>query len=295
MYDDNITPQQAVELLEQAENGELDLDNLGNDSQDEQGGQDEIGIQNDNSEQTDDGQDTPPQEQSQDEKPPVDYMAILAQERARTLALQDELAKYQQSQNGEQPQEQAAPQEAVSLEELFGDFDEKGIKNAVEYLAAKRVDEILAEKLTPIEQKHAQDAYQEHINAITAVHPDAGQIVNSDEFANWVKSQPSYIQPSIVNVVEQGSAQQVNELLTNYKASITPQQTQQNSPQNGIQAKAEQIIADIKPSVPNSLTDLGGANPTDPMQALVNMNGAQALDTLQGMSQEQIEHYLNRL
>lgn len=288
MIDDTMTPQQAAELLEQAQNSELDLDNLGDDNQDE------VGSQNDNNEQTDSNQDTPPQEQPQDEKPPVDYMAILAQERAEKLALQEELAKYQAKQNP-QTDEQEPPKQEVSLEELFGDFDEKGIKNAVEYLAAKRVDEILAEKLSPIEQRHAQDAYQEHINAITAVHPDAGQIVNSDEFANWVKSQPSYIQPSIVSVVEQGSAQQVNELLTNYKASMTPQQTQQNSPQDGIQAKAEQIIADIKPSVPNSLTDLGGANPTDPMQALANMNGAQALDTLQGMSQEQIEHYLNRL
>lgn len=288
MIDDTMTPQQAAELLEQAQNSELDLDNLGDDNQDE------VGSQNDNNEQTDSNQDTPPQEQPQDEKPPVDYMAILAQERAEKLALQEELAKYQAKQNP-QTDEQEPPKQEVSLEELFGDFDEKGIKNAVEYLAAKRVDEILAEKLSPIEQRHAQDAYQEHINAITAVHPDAGQIVNSDEFANWVKSQPSYIQPSIVSVVEQGSAQQVNELLTNYKASMTPQQTQQNSPQDGIQAKAEQIIADIKPSVPNSLTDLGGANPTDPMQALANMNGAQALDKLQGMSQEQIEHYLNRL
>ena len=294
MIDDTITPQQAAELLEQAENGEIDLDNLTHDSQNEQDRQDEADNQHDNSKQADDSQGMPSQEQPQDEKPPVDYMAILAQERAEKLALQEELAQYQAKQN---PQniEQEPPKQEVSLEELFGDFDEKGIKNAVEYLAAKRVDEILAQKITPIEQKHAQDVYQEHINAITAVHPDAGQIVNSDEFANWVKSQPSYIQPSIVSVVEQGSAQQVNELLSNYKASIAPQQAQQNSPQDGIQAKAEQVINDIKPSVPNSLTDLGGANPTDPMQALVSMNGAQALDTLQGMSQEQIENYLNRL
>ena len=294
MIDDTITPQQAAELLEQAENGEIDLDNLTHDSQNEQDRQDEADNQHDNSKQADDSQGMPSQEQPQDEKPPVDYMAILAQERAEKLALQEELAQYQAKQN---PQniEQEPPKQEVSLEELFGDFDEKGIKNAVEYLAAKRVDEILAQKITPIEQKHAQDVYQEHINAITAVHPDAGQIVNSDEFANWVKSQPSYIQPSIVSVVEQGSAQQVNELLSNYKASIAPQQAQQNSPQDGIQAKAEQVINDIKPSVPNSLTDLGGANPTDPMQALVSMNGVQALDTLQGMSQEQIENYLNRL
>lgn len=294
MIDDTITPQQAAELLEQAENGEIDLDNLTHDSQNEQDRQDEADNQHDNSKQAGDSQGMPPQEQPQDEKPPVDYMAILAQERAEKLALQEELAQYQAKQN---PQniEQEPPKQEVSLEELFGDFDEKGIKNAVEYLAAKRVDEILAQKITPIEQKHAQDVYQEHINAITAVHPDAGQIVNSDEFANWVKSQPSYIQPSIVSVVEQGSAQQVNELLSNYKASIAPQQAQQNSPQDGIQAKAEQVINDIKPSVPNSLTDLGGANPTDPMQALVSMNGVQALDTLQGMSQEQIENYLNRL
>lgn len=285
MYDDTITPEQGAELLAQAENGDFDLDNLSNDGQDSEQ-TNEVGGQ-------DDKQDEPqptekPQEQTQ---PPVDYMAILAQERAEKLALQEQLAKYQT----EQPKnpEQEPPKQEVSLEELFGDFDEKGIKNAVDYLVQQKLEQVLAEKLTPIEQKQAQDAYQEHINAITAVHPDAGQIVNSDEFTNWVKSQPSYIQPSIVAVVEQGSATQVNELLTNYKASIAPQAPNQ-TPQD-VKTKAEQVIADIKPSVPNSLSELGGANQTDPMQALANMNGVQALDVLQGMTQEQIENYLNRL
>lgn len=285
MYDDTITPEQGAELLAQAENGDFDLDNLSNDGQNSEQ-TNEVGGQ-------DDKQDEPqstekPQEQTQ---PPVDYMAILAQERAEKLALQEQLAKYQT----EQPKntEQEPPKQEVSLEELFGDFDEKGIKNAVDYLVQQKLEQVLAEKLTPIEQKQAQDAYQEHINAITAVHPDAGQIVNSDEFTNWVKSQPSYIQPSIVAVVEQGSATQVNELLTNYKASIAPQAPNQ-TPQD-VKTKAEQVIADIKPSVPNSLSELGGANQTDPMQALANMNGVQALDVLQGMTQEQIENYLNRL
>lgn len=281
MYDDTITPEQGAQLLAQAENGDFDLDNLGDDSKQA----DDVGDQ-------DDKQDEPqptekPQEQTQ---PPVDYMAILAQERAEKLALQEQLAKYQT----EQPKntEQEPPKQEVSLEELFGDFDENGIKNAVDYLVQQKLEQVLAEKLTPIEQKQAQDAYQEHINAITAVHPDAGQIVNSAEFTNWVKSQPSYIQPSIVNVVEQGSSEQVNELLTSYKTSIAPQAP---NPTQDVKTKADQIIADAKPTVPNSLSELGGANQTDPMQALANMSGAQALGVLQGMTQEQIDNYLNRL
>lgn len=255
MIDDSITPEQAAELLAQAETGEFDLDNLSDDSQaDDVDGQDDEQTKPQQTEQAQEGQ----------EKLPVDYMAILAQERAEKLALQDELAKYQTEQNpqnSEQPQAKP-PNQALSpekLAELFGDFDEKGIVNAVDYLVQQKLEQVLAEKLSPIEQKHAQDAYQEHINAITAVHPDAGQIVNSDEFVNWVKAQPSYIQPSIVKVVENGSSEQVNELLTNYKASIAPQ-----APKEDINTKADKVIADIKPSVPNSLTDLGGANPTDP-------------------------------
>lgn len=283
MYDDTITPEQGAKLLAQAENGEFDLDNLSDDSQEQA---DDVDGQDDKQDkpQYEKPQETQPQEQTQ---PPVDYMAILAQERAEKLALQEQLAKYQTEQN---PQEQEPPEQEVSLDELFGDFDEKGIKNAVDYLVQQKLEQVLAEKLTPIEQKQAQDAYQEHVNAITAVHPDAGQIVNSDEFANWVKSQPSYIQPSIVNVVEQGSSEQVNELLNNYKASLAPQ-----APKEDIKTKAEEVISDTKPPVPNSLSELGGANQTDPMQALANMNGVQALDTLQGMSQEQIDNYLNRL
>ena len=198
MYDDTITPEQGAELLAQAENGDFDLDNLSDDSQEQA---DDVDGQDD--EQDKPQSDEKPQEQPQEQtQPPVDYMAILAQERAEKLALQEQLAKYQTEQNTEQQ----PPKQEVNLDELFGDFDEKGIKNAVDYLVQQKLEQVLAEKLTPIEQKQAQDAYQEHINAITAVHPDAGQIVNSDEFANWVKSQPSYIQPSIVNVVEQGSS-----------------------------------------------------------------------------------------
>lgn len=287
MYDNPITPEQGAELLAQAENGEFDLDNLSDDSQEQADDVDGQDDEQDKPQSDEKPQETQPQEQTQ---PLVDYMAILAQERAEKLALQEQLAKYQT----EQPKntEQEPPKQEVSLEELFGDFDEKGIKNAVDYLVQQKLEQVLAEKLTPIEQKQAQDAYQEHINAITSVHPDAGQIVNSDEFTNWVKSQPSYIQPSIVNVVEQGSSEQVNELLTNYKASIAPQTP---NPTQDVKTRAEQVVADAKPTVPNSLSELGGANQTDPMQALANMSGAQALGVLQGMTQEQIDNYLNRL
>lgn len=275
MYDDTITPEQGAELLAQAEKGEFDLDNLSDDSQ-----ADDVDGQDDKQDKSQ--SDEKPQEQTQ---PPVDYMAILAQERAEKLALQEQLAKYQTEQNS---QEQEPPKQEVSLEELFGDFDEKGIKNAVDYLVQQKLEQVLSEKLTPIEQKQAYDAYQEHINAITSVHPDAQTIVNSNGFVDWVKAQPSYLQPSIVAVVEQGSAEQVNELLSNYKASLPQAQTPPKD-------KTDTVLTDNTPPIPNSLSQLGGSTPTDPNQALAKMSGVQIMDAMQNMTPEQIENYLNRL
>lgn len=285
MYD-TITPEQGAKLLEQAQNGEFDLDNLNDDDLSDDGLNDD--NSHDNSTNNKQADDANHQDGSQTQTP-VDYMAILAQERAEKLALQEQLAQYQANQNAQNTEQVPNPEEmSKQLAELFGDFDEEGIKKGVEYLVQQKLDEVLAQKIAPLEQKQAYDAYQEHINAITSVHPDAQSIVNSNEFVDWVKTQPSYIQPSIVAVVEQGSAEQVNELLSNYKASLPQAQTPPKD-------KTDTALTDSTPPIPNSLSQLGGSTPTDPNQALAKMSGVQIMDAMQNMTPEQIESYLNRL
>lgn len=299
-----LSPEQAVAMLEQAEssleNGEFNPDTFIPDF----GVTDDVAGKTgaDNSTETsptttpDNHQDTP---QTPSEQPPkeLDYFQLLAQERAERLALEQRLAQLQAQQ--ENPQQtpsteaQETPNTAENLSELFGDFDEVGISRAVEHIATQKaqaiVEQILAQKLAPIEQKQAVDLQNEHLNAIHAVHPDAETVVNSDEFAKWVQSQPSYIQPSIVAVVENGNASQINELLTNYKATLTPPPKTDD-----IGTKANDIIKNTTPDVPNSLSEMGGQTATDPMQAVANMNAVQMAEAMSGWTQEQIENFLNR-
>lgn len=262
---DSLTPEQANELLEQAqeqsETGEFDVD----------------AFEAPNT-----------QEQAQE----LDYVEKLAQERAEKLLLQQQLAQNQvqdkpQAQDN-QNQESTPQEKEVDLAKLFGDFDEEGLQRGIDYLVDKKVQAILEQKLAPIEQKQAQDLHNEHLQAIASVHSDYEQVVNSNEFVEWVKSQPSYVVPNIVAVMEQGSANQINELLTNYKATLS-------TPTNDdLTERAKAVLAQTKPPVPNSLSELGSQVVSDPLQAVASMSGAQMSDALDGWTPEQIENFLNR-
>ena len=72
-------------------------------------------------------------------------------------------------------------------------------------------------------RKHAQtdQAKQseiEHREAISAVHPDAWQLAGQVDFREWLADQPSYKRA----VVETGSAEDVIDLLHEYKATLAP-------------------------------------------------------------------------
>lgn len=220
----------------------------------------------------------------------MDYVDKLAKERAEKLLLQEQLAQAQDKPKP-QPQDsqnQEPKEKEVDLVQLFGDFDEEGLQRGIDYLVDKKVAAILEQKLAPIEQKQIQDLANEHLNAITAVHPDASDVVNSDDFAKWVQSQPSYLVPSIVAVVEQGSASQINELLSNYKA------TQETPTNDELTERAKQVLAQTKPPVPNSLSELGGQVVSDPLQAVASLNGVQMSEAIDSWTPEQIENFLNR-
>lgn len=270
---DSLTPEQANELLEQAqeqtETGEFDVDAF-------------------------EAPNTQEQAQAQEPTQELDYVEKLAQERAEKLLLQQQLAQNQaqdkpQAQDN-QSQESTPQEKEVDLAKLFGDFDEEGLQRGIDYLVDKKVQAILEQKLAPIEQKQAQDLHNEHLQAIASVHSDYEQVVNSNEFVEWVKSQPSYVVPNIVAVMEQGSAQKINEVLTNYKTATAPQSTQ-----DSIKAKADTITNSIEPATPNSLTALGAGVSSDPSADISNMSPAQALERMDSWTPEQIQAYLNRL
>lgn len=61
-----------------------------------------------------------------------------------------------------------------------------------------------------------------HTRAVTAVHPDAFSIAATDQFSGWVDRQP----PAIQQIISNGTASDVNWVLTQYKTAAGVTKTQ---------------------------------------------------------------------
>lgn len=195
---------------------------------------------------------------------------------------------------------------------IFGDFSEedlaKGIQTLVNAKVAQQVDAIVAQKLAPIQQKHATDATQTHYAAIYEAHPDADSLAESKELADWINTQPSFVRDGYSTVLQKGSTQQVIELFSAFKQATGTTQsagagaatggTEQVDPA-AVKAAAQAAIANAPTRVPASLTDLPGGRPAGLSrdEQMADMNGRELLDAMQGgnMSPEQIDRFLNTL
>lgn len=202
---------------------------------------------------------------------------------------------------------QAAIDAGVSPE-LFGDFSEealaKGIKQLVAADVQAQVKAQVAEALKPMQAKEQESAEQAHFNAIYSVHKDADSVVQSSEFEAWKVGQPSYAQAAVDQVLSQGSAEQVVELLNNYKQSTnstaTPakvEDTPAKPTADELKAKAREAIKNTTPAVPASLSDIPGGHKgatslTDQMQS---MSGMELAETMMDWSPEKQTQYLNNL
>ena len=130
-----------------------------------------------------------------------------------------QIAEYREKEFNTQSQERVASVEALSDEYEF-------LKPMMAELNALRqqVAQQNAE-VSQVKQEREQQAAQEaHMNAILAVHPDATSIAASSQFNSWIANQ----HPRLQQVLQNGTAQEVVDLLTAFKNS-SPQQTTQQS------------------------------------------------------------------
>ncbi|MFW5910507.1 MAG: hypothetical protein ACOCUJ_01545 [Thiohalospira sp.] len=104
------------------------------------------------------------------------------------------------------------------LTEEFGEDIANYIDKRAQEIANQQISRV-DERITPLEQARQEVAAEQHRAAIEGAHPDAGEIASSKEFGQWIDSLPSYAASAARQVVEQGSAQEVVELLDQYKAS----------------------------------------------------------------------------
>lgn len=174
---------------------------------------------------------------------------------------------------------------------IFGDFDEEGLANGIQTLVQQQVEARLKQALEPIAQKQQIDETQQHYAAILQAHPDIESVAESQEFASWRASQPSYAQQAINGVLSQGTTDQVIELFNQFKGNA---QTAAPTPAS-IKQAAKAKLDSAQSAIPASLSDIaGGQAHTSPDEQLANLDGVDMLAAMEKMSPEQIERILNK-
>lgn len=187
--------------------------------------------------------------------------------------------------------------------DYFGDFSEEalaeGINKLIDERVTAQVDARVAKALEPMQQREQESAADAHMRTIYEAHTDADSIVESGEFNSWKASQPSYIQAALDGVLAQGTAEQVVELLNNYKQSTTstPAAEADKPSTDDLKAKAREAIKNTAPAVPASLSDIPGGHKgvTDIREQMESMSGIELVDAMSSWTPEKREQYLNNL
>lgn len=105
------------------------------------------------------------------------------------------------------------PDEHVAIQKLFQAEVQAHVGNAL----ARQSQEFNA-ILAPLVAQANRAEVNSHEGAIHAAHPDANTIAPA--VVEWIKTQPALYQPMLNQVIQQGSTQQVVDLLNQYKAAI---------------------------------------------------------------------------
>ncbi len=189
---------------------------------------------------------------------------------------------------------------------IFGDFSEealaKGIQTLVKAQVADEVKAAVSQALAPIQRKQIADDATAHYNAIYEKHPDADSIAESKELADWIASQPSFVQNGYRNVLDKGTTNEVIELFDRFKQATgiaqAPAETNQQNSAEQVKARAKAAVANAAAPIPTSLTDIPGGKPGGVTfeEQLAAMTGPEMLQAMEakGWSPQQIETYLNR-
>lgn len=233
---------------------------------------------------------------------------------AREAQLLQELEQLRNQQGKPAGSQLSAEQEGAIKEALgladdvdLGDFTEDDFKRA--FLAERRRNESAIKHLEdqlkarvdailkPIREQQAAASLEEHQKIILEAHADAYEIAQSLELKQWVESKPAYMRLAIEQVLAQGQATDVVQLLNDFKKETgraTPA-PQDKGPADA-RAKAQALLDSTPPKVPNSLSQIAGGamGANSVFEAMEQMDAAQLAERLAELTPEQREAYYAR-
>lgn len=88
---------------------------------------------------------------------------------------------------------------------------------AVAQRVTAQVREELDSRVSPLENRHQESAEEQHFSAIREKHSDFDDVIGSDDFDLWRQEQPPRLRQTIDEVMESGTADDVNWMLDEYK------------------------------------------------------------------------------
>lgn len=225
----------------------------------------------------------------------------------RTLAEQQQalIEKLTTAQDADKGTGDTKAQEDV-LEELRAEFPELAEKlaPAISKLVEQGVSATVA-KLTsliePLQANANESAADKHFNAIRAAHSDFDTLMAGDAVDKWIEKQPAFVRGRYQEVLEKGTASEVNELLSSYKeANKQPAPgTENNLSAEDVAKAAKQVVDKAKNStkVPVSLSDVpaGSIVNTDELTAMADLSPVALMAKFEGKTPEQIDAIISKV
>lgn len=221
-------------------------------------------------------------------------IAQLEQERADIQAARDEKAAAGKDTSAEDEALKAFDEDYPTISQSVDTkIDRRLSARDAEVAALKSELAELKAALQPIHEKARVSDEEAHFAAIAAAHEDAQDLIESGKLNDWVKQLPTYIRPAAIAVMEKGTAQDVIDLMADYKRAH-PQAGQVSAAE-----KARQVVekAKAKTSVPTSLSEVpsAGVAPSEELGAYEQMSDTALMGAFMSMDQAKINDRLNRL
>ncbi len=216
----------------------------------------------------------------------------------RTATLEAENAALKTAPPAQAPA--AAKDPATGTEDvhpIFGDFSEEALAKGIEQLVSAAV----APLQKQLKSTEEEAGLRSHWTAIYTAHKDFDSMLESQQFDTWKKAQPSYAQPGIQAVLEQGTAEQVVGLFNDFKAATgktaaDPAKGGETNPPKDPAAAAQAAIARAQTPPPSSLSEIpGSTGPADEASAMLEMSPVAAMSKFEGKTPAQIAALLSKV
>jgi hypothetical protein len=176
---------------------------------------------------------------------------VLEQERADLQATRDAKEAKGLDTSAEDEQLAAFDEDYPSISEVQDIKLRRALSERDDALKAMRAElDELKGQVAPIKQNAEESAFAAHVNAITDVHKDYLDIIESDALTAYAESLPYKQAMEAMQVIDGGNAKQVIDLVTAFKASKLPPKTRE------IEERVPTSLSDFSGAVPNTGTDL---------------------------------------